>query len=97
MKNKGILKDNRIKRKGFVTEKKHPSETCLIKYKNPESGNVYERITNNFAIVAKTIAECFKKRGQIKLFFKWIQQNLKIKKIMELEKKPYIIKFGQHS
>jgi putative transposase len=37
-------------------------------------------ITNNHKLAAKTIAEIYKSRWDIELFFKWIKQNLKIKK-----------------
>jgi len=36
-------------------------------------------ITNNFNLSAQTIAEIYKERWQVELFFKWIKQNLKIK------------------
>jgi len=36
-------------------------------------------LTNNFKLSAKTIADIYKARWQVKLFFKWIKQNLKIK------------------
>ena len=82
LKNKGILKDNVIRLKGFYKSKDYPSNIRLIKYKDKESGKVYQYITNDFKLAAKTIAECYKERWQIELFFKWIKQNLKIKKFI---------------
>ena len=48
-------------------------------YRDPETGQHYEFLTNNFQLSAKTIAEIYKQRWQVELFFKWIKQNLKIK------------------
>ena len=39
----------------------------------------YFFITNNFKLSAKTIADIYKERWQIEIFFRWIKQNLKIK------------------
>ena len=36
-------------------------------------------LTNNFKLSAKTIADIYKERWQIEIFFRWIKQNLKIK------------------
>lgn len=36
-------------------------------------------LTNNFELPAKTIADLYKQRWQVELFFKWIKQNLRIK------------------
>jgi len=50
-----------------------------VGYRDPMTGQLYEFITNNFKLSAKTIADIYKERGQVELFFKWIKQNLKIK------------------
>ena len=50
-----------------------------IGYRDPETGKHYEFITNNFAWSAKTVADIYRQRWQVELFFKWIKQNLKIK------------------
>jgi putative transposase len=50
-----------------------------IGYKAPETNKFYYFLTNNFRLSAKTIADIYKERWQIELFFKWIKQNLKIK------------------
>ncbi len=50
-----------------------------IGYRDPETGRRYVFITNHFGWSAQTIADIYKQRWQVELFFKWIKQNLKIK------------------
>lgn len=50
-----------------------------IHYKDPQTGNVLVFLTNNFDLPALTIAQLYKGRWQVELFFKWIKQNLRIK------------------
>ncbi|MGB5468967.1 MAG: IS4 family transposase [Woeseiaceae bacterium] len=50
-----------------------------IGYRDPETGKRYVFISNQFTWSAKTIADIYKQRWQVELFFKWIKQNLKIK------------------
>ena len=58
----------------------------LIEFRDEESGKTYQFITNNFRIAASSIAEIYKQRWQIELFFKWIKQNLKIKSFLGTSK-----------
>lgn len=81
-KNKGIIKDQVIELCGHYPKKNGPSELRLIKYKDVVTGKIYEYITNNFSLCSRTIADCYKERWQIELFFKWIKQHLKIKKFI---------------
>ena len=50
-----------------------------IGYRDPETNKHYVFITNQFKWSAQTIADIYKQRWQVELFFKWIKQNLKIK------------------
>ena len=50
-----------------------------VGYRDPETGKHYVFITNQFKWSAQTIADIYKQRWQIELFFKWIKQTLKIK------------------
>lgn len=58
-------------------DKLHPIRR--IGYRDPETGKRYVFITNHFDWSAQTIADIYKQRWQVELFFKWIKQNLKIK------------------
>ena len=58
-------------------DKLHPIRR--IGYRDPETGQRYVFITNHFDWSAQTIADIYKQRWQVELFFKWIKQNLKIK------------------
>lgn len=79
LKHKGLTSDQTIEFTGVQTAKKCPIELRRIGYRDPESGKHYVFLTNNFSLAAKTIADIYKSRWQVELFFKWIKQNLKIK------------------
>ena len=81
-KKRGVLRDEIIWYTGFQSVKKYPEELRLIEFRDEESGKTYQFITNNFRIAASSIAEIYKQRLQIELFFRWIKQNLKIKSFL---------------
>ena len=51
----------------------------LVVYEDFSDGKVYRFLTNNFSIDAITVAELYRERWQIEIFFKWIKQHLHIK------------------
>jgi IS4 transposase len=57
----------------------YPDRLRRVSYKDPESGKGLVFLTNNFDLPALTIAQLYKCRWQVELFFKWIKQNLRIK------------------
>lgn len=59
--------------------RKYPEALRRVRHLDPETGEVYEYVTNNLTLTSLQIAEVYKARWQIELFFKWIKQNLKIK------------------
>ena len=85
-KDKGVTSDQTIVFTGIQTSKKCPVPLRRIGYRDPESGKRYVFLTNNFKLSAKTIADIYKARWQIELFFKWIKQNLKIKSFIGISK-----------
>ena len=86
LKKQGLTSDQTIRFTGAVTAKKCPSSLRRIGYKDAETGKHYIFLTNNFKLSAKTIADIYKSRWQVELFFKWIKQNLKIKSFVGTSK-----------
>jgi hypothetical protein len=61
------------------SRQRYPDRFRRVSYKDPESGRVLVFLTNNFDLPALTIAQLYKSRWRVELFFKWIKQNLRIK------------------
>jgi putative transposase len=77
--NANIISDVLIELTGNVTKKYYPKQLRKIKYRDPETDRIYEFITNDLKREAQEVADIYKERWQIELFFKWIKQNLNIK------------------
>ena len=69
----GITTDREILLRGIKTPFRQ------INYTDPDTGKELRFVTNADHLDAKTVAELYKERWQIELFFKWIKQNLKVK------------------
>ena len=76
---KGILCDQTILLNGYYASKDYPEKIRRIKFRDEETGKVFIFLTNNFHLAASEIAQLYKHRWKIELFFKWIKQHLKIK------------------
>lgn len=85
-KSKGLSCDQTIEFTGAQTSKKCPTQLRRIGYKDAITGKRYIFLTNNFKLSARTIADIYKARWQVELFFKWIKQNLKIKSFVGTSK-----------
>ncbi|ANT64934.1 IS4 family transposase [Prosthecochloris sp. CIB 2401] len=75
----GVRCDQTIMLTGQEPSVYYPEQLRRIKYADPETGKIYVFLTNNFKLGAKVIADLYKSRWQIELFFKWIKQHLRIK------------------
>ena len=71
--------DQTIKLAGEKSAKEYPETMRRIKYSDQETGKLFVFLTNNFLLPAEVIAQLYKSRWQIELFFKWIKQHLRIK------------------
>ena len=71
----GVTSDHVIN----VAHRKSTLRLRRVRYRDPESGKRYEFLTNHFRLSPQTIADIYKERWQIELFFKEIKQNLRIK------------------
>ena len=78
-KSTGVQCDQIIALTGFYTKKYYPDKLRRIKFIDTNSEKRLNFITNQFTLSSPTIAELYKCRWQVELFFKWIKQHLRIK------------------
>ncbi|MEQ8181719.1 MAG: IS4 family transposase [Smithellaceae bacterium] len=75
----GLICDQTIKLVTYQSQKDYPAKLRRIKYFDSERDKHLVFLTNNFLLPALTIANLYKCRWQVELFFKWIKQHLRIK------------------
>ena len=78
-KTKGVLYDQTIVLNNHYAAKDYPVKMRRIKFADEQTGKVLIFLTNNFHLQAYEVAQLYKHRWKIELFFKWIKQHLKIK------------------
>jgi hypothetical protein len=78
-KSTGLRCDQTVAFTGFYSKKDYPEKLRRIKFFDTEKKKTLNFLTNNFTLPALTIAELYRYRWQIELFFKWIKQHLRIK------------------
>ncbi len=78
-KSTGLLCDQTIVLTGFYSTKDYPEPLRRIRYYDVENDKRIIFLTNNFDLPALTIAQLYKARWKVELFFKWIKQHLRIK------------------
>jgi IS4 transposase len=74
----GLICDQTIMLSGYYPKQNYPETLRRIKYRDPD-GRVLVFLTNDFSLPALMVADLYKGRWQIELFFKWIKQHLRIK------------------
>lgn len=79
-KSTGLRADQTIILTGINSQNAYPEKIRRIKYYDNDKKKTLIFLTNNFSIKALDIANLYKQRWQIELFFKWIKQHLRIKK-----------------
>lgn len=78
-KNAGIRADQTIRLTTYKSKKDYPEKLRRISYVDKKRNKRLVFLTNNFSIPAPVVAEIYKQRWQVELFFKWIKQHLRIK------------------
>lgn len=75
----GIRCDQIVVLQGFYAKKDYPDKLRRIRYYDAENNKTLVFLTNNFLLPAVTIANLYRCRWHVELFFKWIKQHLRIK------------------
>jgi len=75
----GVRCDQTIVLTGVDSATDSPHPRRRIKYHDAQTGKTFNFLTNNFAVPAQTVADLYRYRWQVELFFKWIKQHLRIK------------------
>lgn len=77
---KAVIKDELVKLKRWHTRRGYPIGIRRIEFIDSATGLKLTFLTNNLVLNAETIAKLYKERWRVELFFKWLKQNLRIKK-----------------
>ena len=75
----GVRSDHTVILTAIDSAKAYPDALRRVSYLDVETRKRFKFLTNNFTLPALTIAQIYKCRWQVELFFKWIKQHLRIK------------------
>jgi hypothetical protein len=75
----GVRSDHTVILTAIDSVKAYPEQLRRVSYLDVKTGKRFKFLTNNFTLPALTIAQIYKSRWQVELFFKWIKQHLRIK------------------
>ncbi len=75
----GVRSDHTVILTAIDSAKAYPEPLRRVSYLDVETRKRFKFLTNNFTLPALTIAQIYKSRWQVELFFKWIKQHLRIK------------------
>jgi hypothetical protein len=75
----GVRSDHTVILTAIGSAKAYPEALRRVSYLDVETRKRFKFLTNNFTLPALTIAQIYKCRWQVELFFKWIKQHLRIK------------------
>jgi hypothetical protein len=78
-KSTGLRSDHTVILTSYGSATAYPDALRRVTYCDPETGRRLKFLTNNFALTPLAIAEIYKKRWAVELFFRWIKQHLRIK------------------
>jgi len=75
----GVICDQVVALSIKLSATRYPARLRRIRYRDPQTGKTLVFLTNNFDLPPRTVADLYRCRWQIELFFKWIKQHLRIK------------------
>jgi hypothetical protein len=75
----GVRSDHTVILTAINSVKAYPDQLRRVSYLDVKTRKRFKFLTNNFMLPALTIAQIYKSRWQVELFFKWIKQHLRIK------------------
>src|SRR5438105_8028071 len=75
----GVRSDHIVILTAINSVKAYPDQLRRVSYLDVKTKKRFKFLTNNFMLPALTIAQIYKSRWQVELFFKWIKQHLRIK------------------
>ena len=78
-KSTGVQCDQTIVLTGVESKRDYPQPLRRVKYRDAKTGKTFNFLTNNFIVSPVAIADLYRHRWQVELFFKWIKQHLRIK------------------
>lgn len=76
----GVQTDQTVFLTTYQSAKDYPEPLRRVRYRDAESKQLFYFLTNNFSLPAATIAQLYKLRWRVEVFFKWIKQHLRIKR-----------------
>jgi uncharacterized protein (UPF0248 family) len=76
----GVRSDHTVILTSFESASVYPDALRRVSYLDVETKKRFKFLTNNFTLPAHRIAQIYKCRWEVELFFKWIKQNLRINK-----------------
>jgi hypothetical protein len=75
----GVRSDHTVILTAINSVKAYPDQLRRVSYLDVKTKKRFKFLTNNFMLPALTIAQIYKSRWQVELFFKWVKQHLRIK------------------
>lgn len=75
----GLVCDQDVALTVVASRRDYPERQRRVVYVDPEGGKRYVFLTNQFELPALSVAQLYKRRWQVELFFKWIKQHLRVK------------------
>ncbi|MCH5227671.1 MAG: IS4 family transposase [Muribaculaceae bacterium] len=78
---KNVLSDSTVELTGFYSNQHYSGTLRMVRYRDDEQSREFTFLTNITHLSSLQIAELYRNRWKVELFFKWLKQHLKIKKL----------------